>query len=87
MSERITITDGSLSIELRRWINAILKGDRDNKGLRWTIAHSVPNWENYLVMKGGIIAYENVLNAMDELAKQRGDAIEEQVIFDRSGMN
>ncbi len=86
MSERITITDGSLSTELRRWINGILKGTKDEDGLHWAITHSIPNWESYLLMKGRITAYENVLEAMDHLAKQRGDTVEEQVII-RSGMN
>jgi hypothetical protein len=37
-------------------------------------------------MKGAIVAYENVLEKMGEIAKARGDSVEEQVIF-RSGLN
>jgi hypothetical protein len=86
LSERITITDGSLSRELRQWLKSALEGDLENKGLYFAISHSIPNWENYLVMKGAIVAYENVLEKMGEIAKARGDSVEEQVIF-RSGLN
>lgn len=86
MSERITITDGSLSIELERWLIAMLQGNEKDTGLYHVISHGVTNWDMYNQMRGMIMAYEAALGMMGKIAKQRGDAVEEQVII-RSGLN
>lgn len=87
MSERITITDGSLSVELDRWLMAVLQGDAKGHGLYHTISHSVPTWDTYNITKGMILAYESVREKMNLIARERGDAVEEQVVITRAGLN
>lgn len=87
MVERITITDGSLSTELERWLIAMLQGSEKEVGLYHTIAHGVPNWDNYNKLVGAVSAYESVLRMMNQIARQRGTDVEEQVIITRPGLN
>jgi hypothetical protein len=87
LAERITITDGSLSLELERWLLGMLQGSEKDLGLYHTISHGVNNWDTYNNMVGMVRAYESVLQMMGNIAKQRGSAMEEQVILSRPGLN
>ena len=87
MVDRITITDGSLSVELERWLLSRLQGDSKETGLYHVISHGVPNWDTYNILIGQVRAYESVLHMMGQIARQRGSDVEEQVILTRPGLN
>lgn len=87
MRERITVSDGTVNSALRRWLLKELQGDEKQNGVYHLIAHGVPTWEAYQRLVGMIMAYENVLESMNEAAKGTDEEAEEKVVLSRSGLN
>lgn len=85
--ERITITDGALTVELQHWLQLRLYGDTKEVGLYSMIAHGLPTWDGYQRAVGTVQAYESVLQKMNDIAHQRGSDLEERVVISRPGLN
>lgn len=86
--DRISLSDAAVTAELLRSIRKELEGDGDKQyGLYYLIAHVIPNWDAYLVMKGKIEALEYVLNQYQHIVNSHGVGLEEKVVFSRSGLN
>jgi len=83
LAERITITDGALTVELQRWLQVTLYGNDKVPGLYSHVAHGVQSWDAYQNMIGQIRAYEAVLQRMNEIANQQGSSLEEKVILSK----
>ena len=79
--ERITITDGAITVELQRWLKFILVGDEKEHGLYYRLAQGQPSLAAYERIVGTIQAYETVLRQMGVIANAHGSDMEEKVVF------
>ena len=68
--------DYTFAAALERFILLVLNGDGISKNGLYQSIMAVPNWDEYIRTKASIIAYQVVLNEMQEIRKRMNEGEE-----------